>query len=159
MTQKLDMSCPKCGSDQTQKITSLVAGGTSNTVAHTSTVGVGTVGSSVAVYSSGGTTRGSQQTELAKRFVQPRKKVVAPVLGFLIDFVVWGWIPAALVYAFGSGFFSAVTFMATLVMVWRWSKKRADRNTHYNVNVYPNEAATWDHGFFCHRCDTVYIPE
>ena len=159
MTHKIDLSCPKCGSDHTQKITSLVANGTSTSVSHTSTVGVGSVGGATAIYSSGGTTRGNHQTKLAQRFVKPRKKLVNAVLGVVIHFVLWGWIPAALVNASGHGFLAVITVMVSVLLLWRWSKKIAEQNAEYNTNVYPKEAAIWDDGFICHRCETVYIPD
>lgn len=52
----MDLNCPKCKSENTQKITAIVDSGTTHSRGTTTSVGVGSVGGRMAVGSSTGTT-------------------------------------------------------------------------------------------------------
>jgi hypothetical protein len=160
MTHKLDLSCPKCGSDHTQKITSVVSGGTSISTSHSSGVGFGAVGGTTAVFATGGTTHGHQQTVLAQQLAQPQPPV--PIWRFwaaILVLSVIALVPAAILDGMGFNFLSMVALVAAPVWLWRWAMKRAAVLLDYSKNVYPNAIASWSKGYFCHRCESVFVPD
>lgn len=159
MTQTLDLSCPKCGSEQTQKITSVVAGGTSISSSRTSGVGVGAVGGTTAVFATGATTRGHQQTVLAQKLAQPQRVSMLKFWALALVAAVLAMIPAVFLSEMGFNFLALVALIAMQIWFWRWAVKRSSMLLDYNENIYPRDIVTWRKGYFCHRCESVFVPD
>lgn len=159
MTHKLDLSCPKCGSDRTQKITSVVSGGTSISTSHSSGIGFGAVGGTTAVFATGSTTHGHQQTVLAQKLAQPQRTSMLKFWGLVLVAAVLATIPAVFLGSLGFNFLALVVLIALQIWFWRWAVKRAAMLLDYNKNVYPRDIVTWSKGYFCHRCESVFVPD
>lgn len=167
----LDLKCPHCGSDHTQKITSIVDAGTTQHSGTTSgyTTGTGMVDGKIAFMSGTTTskTRGTSKTALAMSLEQPKEK---PVLG-----MAWEWFR----YSF-AGFMLFVIAGAT-VLDWifpgfgnkSWPMLvaflaviafgvkcffDAVSNKTWNSEEYPSLIHRWTNGYFCHRCENIYVP-
>jgi len=136
----MNLNCPKCNSENTQKLSAIVAGGTIHSRSHGTSVGGGgftTGGLGGGVMST--STTGMSQTELAKRLSAPRKKY-------------WALFIVAL------GVISAPTVVGFLVGVPLGLYLFFAKNQKYNREVYPKLKADWDQSFYCHRCEAVFIP-
>lgn len=141
----LDLTCPKCKSENTQKLSSIVDGGTSHSQSHS----VGSVGGSIGGSPSYGvtssTTNTRTQSMLAKKLGAPAKKpTFLLILGFgFLMLVVWGMFGkfVGLLLAAGLGFLAYTLFT---------------KNTAYNTAVLPGLLEEWNASFYCHRCENVF---
>lgn len=159
----MELSCPTCKSDQTQKITAIVDAGTTRSVGKTSTIGVASAGRGIGVGGAVSTTRNTSTTDLAKKLATPKKRFSSVWLGFIPLMLFGGWIP----YNIAASFFHNVTlsniagFIAlagTGYVAFKVINKKAIEGKQYNTSVYPKELQTWQDGFFCHRCEHTFIP-
>lgn len=150
----MDLNCPKCASEQTQKITAIVSSGTTHSVGRTNSVGVGSVGGKLAVGSSSGTTRSTSTSELAKTLAAPTKKSDALIVPFVLVMGFFGWIPVAVM-----GFFMGLLVSGGLgYWLFTSMKKKADAAKQYNTEVFPGLYQSWETGFYCHRCEHSFVP-
>ena len=142
-----ELNCPKCSSDNTQKLSAIVDGGTS----HSRSQSVGSVGGSFGGRAGFGmtssTTNTQTQTTLAKKLSAPRKKATVLLLigfFFLICFV-WAILPkfVGLLGALALGYYAFTRFK---------------KNSAYNTDVWPGLFKTWEESFYCHRCENVFVP-
>lgn len=149
----MDLNCPKCSSEQTQKITAIVSSGTTHSVGLTSSVGVGSVGGKMAVGSSTGTTRSTSTSELAKKLAAPVKKSDSLILPLVLILGIFGWIPIAMM-----GFLGYLVSGGLGYWLFTHLKKKSDAAKQYNTEVFPVEFSNWERGFYCHRCEHSFIP-
>jgi hypothetical protein len=140
-----DLTCPKCKSDSTQKLSAIVDSGTS----HSQSVSVGSYGGSVGGAAQFGTTSSTTNTTtrsvLANKLAAPAKKKTILVLvgfGFLM-LLAWGM--------FGK-------ILGTLVAagLGYWGFMLYQKNVVYNANVWPGLFNDWNQSFYCHRCENVF---
>tara|TARA_B100000378_G_C18051250_1_gene413275 strand:+ start:1288 stop:1746 length:459 start_codon:yes stop_codon:yes gene_type:complete len=135
----LQLQCPKCGSDNTQKLSLAVEGGTVTNRA--TMLGMGTTGRGGALLA--GSSSGSSQSQLAQKHAAPTK--VPAVRGFIAIMIVAG--VAALL-------FGAVAIHIGFVI----GVFAAVRGIIYNVKRYPGILASWDAKYICLRCSDVFAP-
>ncbi|EKD98646.1 MAG: hypothetical protein ACD_23C00326G0002 [uncultured bacterium] len=152
-----DLSCPKCESENTQKISIIIASGTTNRESTSNVSGVA-YGSGVSGYISGKqTTYSSSQTELAEKFSNELHKD-SPWSG-LIGTLMAGVSIAAGIYAWkyfhsstwgwsvGVGVFFGICL---LMAIYKPSEASAAKNELLR---------RWqDEGCYCHRCSHSFIP-
>jgi hypothetical protein len=140
-----ELTCPKCKSENTQKLSAIVDSGTS----HSQSVSVGSYGGTVGGAAQFGTTSSTTNTTtrsvLAKKLAAPAKKKTILVLvgfGFLI-LLAWGM--------FGK-------FLGTLVAagLGYWGFTLYTKNVAYNATVWPGLFDQWNQSFYCHRCENVF---
>jgi hypothetical protein len=140
-----DLTCPKCKSENTQKLSAIVASGTSHSRSQSVGSVGGTVGGSAAFGMTNSTTSTQTQSALAKKLSPPsKKKTILLLVGFaFLMLLAWGMFGKILgtLGAAGLGYFGFVLFQ---------------KNSAYNANVYPGLLADWDQSFYCHRCETVF---
>ena len=140
-----DLTCPKCKSENTQKLSAIVASGTSTSQSQS----VGSVGGSFGGQAGFGvtnsTTTTNTQSALAKKLSAPRKKATILLLvgfGFLA-LIAWGMFGKFLgaLAAAGVGYFGYTLYL---------------KNTVYNTTVFPGLFEAWNQSIYCHRCETVF---
>jgi len=136
----LKLACPKCGSDNTQKLSLAVEGGTFKNDG--TTFGVGGVGRSAGVFAAA--SQGSSTSKLAQKHAAPEK--MPPIQMFfaimicsVIAALFFG--AAAVVWGFWIGIGVSILCIVN------------------NVKSYPKEFAAWDAKYLCLRCSEVYTPE
>jgi hypothetical protein len=140
-----ELNCPNCKSDNTQKLSAIVASGTSQS----QSVSVGSMGGTVGGAAAFGVTNSSTtthtQSALAKKLAAPtRKRTILLLVGFgFLMLLAWGMFGKflGLLVAAGVGFLGWTLFQ---------------KNTAYNTNVYPGLLDDWNQSFYCHRCETVF---
>ena len=78
-----DLTCPKCKSENTQKLSAIVDSGTSRSVSQSVGAVGGTVGGSAAFGTTSSTTNTFTQSNLAKKLSAPaKKKTILVLVGF-----------------------------------------------------------------------------
>lgn len=161
----MDLSCPKCKSDSTQKITAIVDNGTTHSTGRSSSVGIATTGRGFGVGSAVTTSSSVSKTALATKFARPKPKPkVYPIAGTIFLMLLVGWIPSSVVASIlGGGTFAGLigflTFGGTSYLLFKFLAKKALAIKEYNTNLYPRLLHDWENGFFCHRCEAVFVPQ
>ena len=140
-----NLACPKCNSENTQKLSAIVDGGTS----HSQSVSVGsyggTVGGAAQFGTTSSTTNTTTQSVLAKKLAAPaKKKTILVLVGFaLLMLLAWGMFGKILgtLGAAGLGY---------------WGFMIYTKNVAYNATVWPGLFAEWNQSYFCHRCENIF---
>lgn len=112
--------------------------------------------------SSTGTTKTTHKTALAQKFPTPRKRSEGYVFSSLVLTAI---ISAVILGFFGvnSEFFFVIEAIACFGLVGNWmfkrGKKKSEENKTYNQTVFQQELNVWENGFYCHRCEAVFVPQ
>jgi predicted nucleic-acid-binding Zn-ribbon protein len=138
------MQCPKCSSENTQRLELIFESGTQQIRTTSNTVGGGG-GFGGGGFGGGGvtTTSGTQQTESAKKAAPPAKKsyagaIILAVIAFPVIFN-----PSAMYILVAAG--------CTALAVWLWR-----RASDYNTNVWPGLKKIWLESWMCNKCGNIY---
>jgi hypothetical protein len=136
----LKLVCPNCGSDNTQKLSLAVEGGTFKSGG--TTFGLGGAGRSAGVFAA--SSKGSSTSKLAEKHAAPEK---LPVIGGFFAIMV-----VAVV---------AAVFVGGAAIQWGFWVGIAASILSFinNVKNYPKEFVIWDAKYLCLRCSEVYTPE
>lgn len=135
----MELNCSTCQSDNTQKLSLLVHGGTMANSSKSTAVGLSRAGLGIA----GVKTTGTSVSELAKRYEEPKKESV--IGSFFSIFIL-----TCLVSAFAG----ATAFYIGLGMAFLFSGMAF----HHNRKEFPRLHAEWDKKYICLRCSNVFIP-
>jgi len=142
-----DLTCPKCKSENTQKLSAIVATGTSHSTSHSVGAAGGTVGGQAAFGTTSSTTNTVTRSALAQKLSAPaKKKTILVIVGFaFLALIVWGMFGKflGLLAAGGVGYLGFIIYT---------------KNVAYNTAVWPGLFEEWDRSFYCHRCETVFKP-
>lgn len=176
---KLEYSCPKCKSDNAQKVEVLYNSGITNIATKTGVIGAGISGGGMGMGVGGAMTKGTLRTQLTELLEPPKgdrptERIVAKgsavaailfggawfLLLLIIGVVMGGGIVGfALILLWMGGGFGIIYF------AFKGSTKRAFEAADYNKMVYPKELERWERDRFewkrkciCLRCGTVFIP-
>jgi hypothetical protein len=140
-----ELTCPKCQSENTQKLSAIVASGTSQSQSVSVGSYGGTVGGAAQFGTTSSTTNTTTQSVLAKKLAAPSKKKTILVLvgfGFLI-LLSWGMFGKKLgtLVAAGLGY---------------WGFTIYTKNVAYNATIWPGLFDEWSQSFYCHRCENIF---
>jgi hypothetical protein len=176
----MNYSCPNCGSDQTQKITAIVAAGTSHAHGAVSTTSLLSAQGGFGSAYSEGSAHSTHSTELATKLAKPVPqpiRILGPLLGWFI-LAVLGTVIFIVIFAgilgllgpfgqrvgaiihipiFGFPFYGLV-LTALFFISTRSVFRSAGRAREYNRDIYPVELERWQNEFYCHRCDQIFTP-
>jgi len=150
----VDLNCPKCNSENTQKITAIIDSGTTHSHG-TSTSQAGTVSSSA-----------THRSVLVRKLSAPSKYSRAYII---VKFLFKNFLsfPAAAFLAdvfgkAGTDQYKILIMLSilgpTICLFFLQLKKELIIAKQHNENVYPQQIHTWKNGFFCHRCENVFVP-
>lgn len=135
----MELSCPKCRSENTQKLSLAVEGGTFSTKGLTVGVGAAKGGAGLMAAS----TKGSSTSKLAQKHEAPEK---VPVIRGGLSIIAIAW--AVSLFA-GSWAFTLGCLIAAVAAVWGWK---------YNFIDYGRELTEWNAKYLCLRCSEVFTP-
>lgn len=163
----MEYNCNKCGSGNTQKISAIVSGGTSHGHSTSRGTTVGMVDGSLAVAGTQGSTNTTIKTELAQKLSMPTKRTESWIFYGLFIGGGFAWVGGAIIGFLGAVIFNsaigAISALIAGVCIFLHCMKHyrdcAKRNAEYNKIDYPNEKVQWDLGFYCHRCENVFVPK
>lgn len=135
----IDLRCPKCASDHTQKLSLAVHAGTMTTNTTTALIGGsgGHLGQGLAFSS------GSTSSQLAKQNPEPKKRSLAAP--FLIGLPV-----AGMFWPFTGG----IIALLVLCLFGLW----AFANASYNREEVPKRHREWNRQYLCMRCGGIFAP-
>lgn len=136
----MDLVCPKCRSDNTQKLSLAVEGGTFSSKA--TTVGIGAARGGAGLMAA--STSGASTSKLAQKYAAP-EKTPAISAGLVIAFISWiiSLFTGHWVFVWGCGF-------AAVCAIW---------GLKYNFKDYPRELSEWNAKYLCLRCSDVFTPD
>lgn len=140
------MKCPKCESENTQRLEVVFHGGTQNISTTSNSAGVGFSGGRIGV--AGGVTKTSGQTQstLAAACAPPAQKP-AMKRGALIAISVFVSIASLNIHW---AFF--VLMLVVIGSMWNvWLS-----NSKYNIEVWPELYQHWSESWLCHKCGGIY---
>lgn len=135
----MDLTCPNCRSDNTQKLSLAVEGGTF--ASRGITIGVGATGNGAGLMAA--STKAASTSQLAEKNAAPTK---IPAIGAGLGIIAISWIISLFA---GDGAFSIGCIIAVIALLWSWK---------YNLVNYPRELADWNAKFLCLRCSEVFTP-
>jgi len=143
----LELNCPKCKSENTQKLSSIVDSGTTHAQSHSVGSVGGSIGGSPSYGMTSSTTNTRSQSALAKKLSAPaRKPTILLLIGFgFLMMLAWGIMGKlfGLVGAAALGFFGWTLFQ---------------KNSAFNKNEHPALLEKWNNTFYCHRCEALFQP-
>ena len=154
----MELNCPKCQSENTQKITAIVDGGTTHSRGTTHSVGMGSVGGKMAMGSSVGTTNTTHKTALAQKLNKPSKKSEAVIVPTVLVGGALGAIAGSIVGSMTFSLLGIAAFGGVVYFFHQKFSKTAAINRAYNLEEFPAALNTWENGFYCHRCEHVFTP-
>jgi hypothetical protein len=141
-----ELTCPKCQSENTQKLSAIVASGTSQSQSVSVGSYGGTVGGAAQFGTTSSTTNTTTQSVLAKKLSAPaKKKTILVLVGF-------GFL--ALI-ALGM-FSSKLLGIPVAAGVGYWGFMIYTKNVAYNATVWPGLFEEWSQSFYCHRCENIF---
>jgi len=141
-----DLTCPKCKSENTQKLSAIVASGTSQSQSVSVGSYGGTVGGAAQFGTTSSTTNTTTQSVLAKKLAAPaKKKTILVLVGF-------GFL--ALI-ALGM-FSSKLLGIPVAAGVGYWGFSIYTKNVAYNATIWPGLFDDWNQSFYCHRCENIF---
>lgn len=165
----MNLDCPSCKSEQTQKITAIVDNGTTHSRGKTVSTGVGSVGGKFALGSSVGTTNTTHKSELAAKLSAPKKLSEGYVLGAMFYVIVIAIVSSQLFILISNRagwflilleiVFFVVAFLATSYFVIKAKKQKSNENKKYNSTEYVRLFDLWANGYYCHRCENIFVPQ
>lgn len=162
----MDLTCPTCGSQNTQKVSAIVSEGTHYSYSTNSATLVGTVGGRAGIATTTSSTTSVSTTELAERLAPPKlRRYHNPInLTVLAGFVAFGafWIAAQFTHTLRLKYPEELWVLgpATLlgfVFGFYFFDKSGDESRKWNVEVYPKLYAKWNRKFYCHRCESIFL--
>lgn len=156
------MKCPKCESENTQRLEVAFHNGTQNISTTSNTAGVG-IGSGGRIGFGGAvtTTSGQSQSVLAAACAPPAKKSdKGPSAAFVFGLVL-PCLPMVFAVMFGSSLslgMLGMTLGAVVVFspVWGSGLYLLRSRSEYNKQVWPSLYKHWSESWVCHKCGGIY---
>ena len=148
------LQCPKCHSDNTQKLSIIYYGDTSGV--ELSTVGIGVErkgGVGVGISRSSGIS----QTLLANRYAPPEKKGFGCGVTMIIVAIIVGLVSVLAIENYEADWsvitmFSIALILLNIAIVNIYLAHQANKQ-------FPVLYAEWNKKYLCLRCETVFIPD
>ena len=144
----LNLNCPSCSSDATQRLSVVYEHGLSDINTSSSTAGVGFGGGGIGVGAAKTKTKGIAQTAMSQKASPPSKKKLFKPIGIILLVFLGLSIATSGQGKFVSGFIT-ILWMAGSV---GW----AVFAIHYNTSKWPPLKAIWDDSFLCNRCNHMF---
>lgn len=173
----MSFNCPRCESENTQRVANIYSSGTTSSTASTVHVLNGlSVSSGGEVGVIGGNAQGSTttrtQTSLAAQFSPPAKQddrlhlAWALMKGIGIGllavgaFNILGTIVRFLIPALSDLVFvcSLALFFFLVYKFYNAERVRSEQCKKYNATTYVEELKQWESLFYCHKCSHVFSP-
>lgn len=139
------MKCPKCESENTQRLEVAFQGGTQNISTSSNSTGIG-IGSGGSIGLGFGKTKtsGQSQSVLAQQAAPPAKKSQKwPIIGIALG--------ALMVYSKGPAELIIIGFIAGGVGAYFYYSRK-----QYNTKEWPSLYQHWSESWLCHKCGGIY---
>lgn len=147
----MELNCPSCHSENTQKLSAVYESGLSNIAAQTHGVGIGLGRRGLSVGAGAASTSGTSQTVVSQRAAPPQKKgFLKPLLKILGVSVV----AALVVSSLHIPFLGIVVDLAWFAGSGAW----VYHALRYNATTWVMLTEEWQKSFLCHRCNHVFLP-
>jgi len=135
------MQCPKCGSDNTQRLEVIFDGGTQSIKTKSNTTGAG-FGGAFGVGGAVTSTSGTSQSTLAQKAAPPAKKSLKwPIFGILSGL--------------GSFTYGGFGILLGLILIGV-SIHFGLKVKRFNSTEWPGLYQHWSESWMCHKCGNIY---
>lgn len=156
-------ACPKCQSEDVQKMSAIVSAGTStiDTESSSSGVAIGYGGASVGGGST--TTTGQSQTHLAKQFSEEVFKdeeggKLLLGLGLIAAIFIGIWVSSSAHSKF-FGFICGAAIFGGAIAFSRFLDKTVYKSDNEEISARQKKRPAWrESGYYCNRCTNKFIP-
>lgn len=140
------MKCPKCESDNTQRLEVAFHNGTQNTTATSNSAGLGFSGGRIGI--AGGVSKTSAQTQstLAIACSPPEKKPIKKLI--------WAIAGGGLLAVSGWGLGWIYPLLGAASAAFGLYRLRAD--SQFNSQEWPKLHQHWADSWICHKCGVMY---
>lgn len=143
----LDLNCPSCNSDTTQRLSVIYEHGMSdvNTSSKTAGLGIGRGGLGVGLAKT--KTKGTSQTAMSQKASPPPKKMFLKPLGLIfVGYIVLSF------FVGNSKVFAGLVGFSWLGGSAAWIAFAIN----YNMKKWPPLKVIWDDSFLCNRCNHMF---
>ena len=146
----MDLNCPSCKSENTQRLAVIHESGISQVNSKTGGIGIGIGRGGLAVGVGKASTAGTSQTAMSQRVAPPQKKpYFKPLFWIFLAFVV----TSLGVSPVQSDLLSSLVAIGWLTASSAWIYHAAQ----FNFKTWPNMIAKWENTFMCQRCNHQFI--
>lgn len=148
----MSLNCPKCGTENTQKLSIIHSSGFTNINTTSSGVGIGIGKSGIGVGVGSGSTTGTHQNALSATYSPPPKaKDGMNVFVALVSFLIFPF----LLFNFKVDvvMISSIIFCVCFFLL---AVNSVRSNSKYNREVWPKLYDEWQRSFLCLRCEHVF---
>ncbi len=153
----MNYSCPKCNSENTQRLDIAYKSGVSNVSGTTNNIGVGMSSSGLGIGVSEGNFSGTQESLFSNSIKPPEKKSAGCITGIGV-FILIPFIIVFLGMGVGGNFeqfmFSLTGVLIGIGIIWI---DRLQRN-RFNRDEYEPKYRAYQKKFICHRCGNIFQP-
>lgn len=147
----MDLNCPSCKNENTQKLSAVYESGLSNTQSKTRGAGLGLGRGGLSVGVGTASTSGISQTAASQRAAPPQKKTfLKPLLKIFGLAVVAAFVSSAM-HMTGLEIVVQLAWIAGSV-AWIYYALR------YNATTWVALNEEWHSAFMCQRCNHVFLP-
>lgn len=155
------MKCPKCESENTQRLEVAFNNGTQNISTTSNTAGVGFSGGRIGVAGGVTTTSGQSQSVLAAACAPPAAKSDKGPSAALVLGLFFPCLPMVFTVMFGGSLSLGLLGMTlgSLVVfspVWGAGLYLLRSRSKYNKQVWPPLYRHWCESWICHKCGGIY---
>ena len=147
----MELTCPSCRSENTQRLSVVYETGINNIHARTGGVGVGVGRGGLSVGVGTASTAGTTQTAMSQRAAPPERK---PYLKPLLKIFGAYFLVTLFISGVGSLALGAAATLAWLGGSVAWIYFAAK----YNAKTWVTANAIWQSSFLCHRCSHMFVP-
>lgn len=143
----LDLSCPSCKSDITQRLSVVYEHGISDVKTSTRSTGIGFGRGGIGLGLGRSKTKGTSQSAMSLKASPPPKKRYLKPLGYIF-----------LAYLFSSFVFGRGEIAKDIVLLL-WAVGSISWTVfafNYNTKSWPPLKSIWDDSFICNRCNHMF---
>lgn len=145
----MDLNCPKCHSENTQRLSQAFENGLSHINTASKGVGIGVGPDGIGVGVGGAKTSGTSQTAASQRAAPPAKMTyLNPLIGIFVMALV-GVLFAGIIWK-PLGFFAQLFWVVgSIAYIYRAYQ--------FNAKTWPLLLQDWQNTYVCKRCDHAFL--
>ena len=143
------LGCPKCEGSDVRRLSVVYGSGTSSLTSESGSIGIADVGGHLALGGAQTSSKGTQQSLLARQVAPPPKRDATGGGCLAVCAVIVGTVGIA---SFSSSPFEGIAWLLFAVLLGVGAERRVSSVDRYNAEEWTKLKAAWDRSFLCMRC-------